>query len=168
VPEQSTSHRARVARQPTGCTRGSDSRHVRPLSIVSKLVNTDFQSSRCGWSSPEAMERACRPTMAMQADRQKRHTIANEHDLPERNERFLSSIDGEYFNYVAQRHLDNVEARIVNARLWLCGLDTIMASRRRPNASRVEMNLVPNCSTKQGMYRFLAASCQIEQVGSTR
>lgn len=32
-----------------------------------------------------------------------------EHDLPERNERFLSSIDGEYFNYVAQRHLDHIE-----------------------------------------------------------
>lgn len=32
-----------------------------------------------------------------------------EHELPERNERFLLSIDGEYFNYVAQRHLDQIE-----------------------------------------------------------
>lgn len=32
-----------------------------------------------------------------------------EYDLPERNNRFLSSIDGEYFDYVAHRHLDQIE-----------------------------------------------------------
>lgn len=34
-----------------------------------------------------------------------------EHDLPERNEQFLTSIDGEYFNYIAQRHIDHIEGQ---------------------------------------------------------
>jgi len=34
-----------------------------------------------------------------------------EHDLAERNERFLSLIDGGYFNYVAQRHADQLEGK---------------------------------------------------------
>lgn len=32
-----------------------------------------------------------------------------EHDLPERNERFLSAVDSEYFHYLAQRHLDQLD-----------------------------------------------------------
>lgn len=31
------------------------------------------------------------------------------HNLVESNERFLTSIDGEYFNYVAHRHLDQID-----------------------------------------------------------
>ena len=32
-----------------------------------------------------------------------------EHDLPRRNDKFLSSIDCEYFRYIAQLHLDQIE-----------------------------------------------------------
>ena len=56
-----------------------------------------------------------------------------EHDLPQKNERFLASIDGGYFNYIALTHLEHIEgedkqrAAIVIRSAYHLGLETLFS-----------------------------------------
>jgi hypothetical protein len=77
-----------------------------------------------------------------------------EHDLPARNERFLASIDAEYFNYVAQRHLEQLEgddrqrAAVALRAAYHHGLETLFsllgALAQAPDAVPA---WIPKCST---------------------
>ena len=77
-----------------------------------------------------------------------------EYDLPDRNEQFLSSFDGKYFNYVAQRHMDQLEsedrqrAAVALRAAYHHGLETLFsllgAMAQAPGAVPA---WIPKCST---------------------
>lgn len=101
-----------------------------------------------------------------------------EHDLPERNERFLSSLDGEYFNYVAQRHLDDIDgenrqrAAVALRAAYHHGLETLFsllgALSQAPEAVPA---WIPKCSTttlRELVATLLAGGMVLTQLGSQR
>lgn len=77
-----------------------------------------------------------------------------EHDLPERNERFLASLDSEYFHYVSQRHLEQLDgedrqrAAVALRSAYHHGLETLFsllgALAQAPEAVPAWL---PKCST---------------------
>lgn len=77
-----------------------------------------------------------------------------EHNLPDRNEQFLRSFDSEYFNYVAHRHMDQLEsedkqrAAVALRAAYYHGLETLFsllgAMAQAPDAVPA---WIPKCST---------------------
>ncbi|MFS8083820.1 MAG: hypothetical protein ACMG51_10235 [Ginsengibacter sp.] len=78
-----------------------------------------------------------------------------DHELPERNQRFLATVDAEYFHYVARRHLDQFEgedrhrAAIALRTAYHHGLETLFsllgALAQAPNGVPAWL---PKCSTR--------------------
>ena len=101
-----------------------------------------------------------------------------EHDLADRNQRFLSSFDSEYFNYVAQRHLDQLNgensqrAAVALRAAYHHGLETLFsllgALAQAPGAVPAWIPKCTNTSLRKLVETIRVGGMVLTQIGPQR